>query len=494
MAAPPPSALASRRLSPRAGAFLIGLGILLAELVVALGVVDDDLRPLLLPFLAAGAMALVFTFPLPTALLLLALAASILQGKELPVSLGPLEPRLYEPVLGALVLAALVRPRRNTFGGTPGAALLGFLALLALAAVLGLLSGRGIPEFVFSWTRPFEALLFFYVVVRLFPDRRSAVKLLTGAAVLAAITGVVALAVSVGPSALGPALASTDLNTVKVEEEVGSFRRVRLPGLALAYALFWVAVLRTTDARGARKLLWAMVLGGISLNIALSLNRNMWIGLLFGLVLLLVVSSTRVRHRLLTGVALGATAIAMLLAIQGGSAVAPIAQRGATLLDPETVTESSSLRQRFNEHTVGWQSVKEHPLIGIGPGSPYGRFFMERRPNGRYERAVQRHLHNQYLYLTVIAGVPAMLLFVVFLVSTVRAAWTRGRGDPLVIACGVGLAMVMLSALVELYFSTTEWTLTIALLAGAIFSLTRHGAGPEPDDRGAGGRLKEEVA
>ena len=55
-----------------------------------------------------------------------------------------------------------------------------------------------------------------------------------------------------------------------------------------------------------------------------------------------------------------------------------------------------------------------------------------------------------------------------FLLATLRAAWRQASRDPTLTACGVGVAMLMLSALVMLAFSTENLLAALALVSGAI--------------------------
>ncbi len=102
------SALATPR--PRRAPFpyrpaLIGAGVLLLELVVALGIAEPRFTRLLVLPLAAISLALVFSFPFAASCLFLGLVASIsLPAVALPV--GPVDVRPYELLLGALLLVA----------------------------------------------------------------------------------------------------------------------------------------------------------------------------------------------------------------------------------------------------------------------------------------------------------------------------------------------------------------------------------------------------
>jgi O-antigen ligase len=109
--------------------------------------------------------------------------------------------------------------------------------------------------------------------------------------------------------------------------------------------------------------------------------------------------------------------------------------------------------------------------MGIGPGAEFGVYFDELQSGGAYKRTKQLFLHNQYLYLLLICGVPGLLAFVGFLVSSMA----RARGwldDTEVTTWAVGVGMIALSATVMISFADASSALAIGLLCGAIAAAT----------------------
>jgi O-antigen ligase len=257
--------------------------------------------------------------------------------------------------------------------------------------------------------------------------------------------------------------------------------RVHLPGLGFAYLLLWWAVLEMLTARGSRRLAFSGLVTGMVLNLALSFNRNMWIGTALGLLLLLVVGGTVWRHRLLAAMGITAVGVVLLVAVLGGaapsSAVDPLVQRGTTLLNPQSVGEEDSLLSRANETHFAWIAAKQHAVTGIGAGASYGVSYNQAVGAGRYKRVQQNFLHNQYLYLVLIGGVPAFVLFVAFLLAVLRRAWARPEHSHPLAALGVGLVMLMVSAVVMPYFSVPDMTAAIGLLTGVMIAW----ASPAPE-------------
>ena len=80
----------------------------------------------------------------------------------------------------------------------------------------------------------------------------------------------------------------------------------------------------------------------------------------------------------------------------------------------------------------------------------------------------QLFLHNQYLYLLLSPGIPGLIAFLVFLGTPLHYALRRFPRDPSIIACGVGIATIMISAVVAIYFSVDDMTAIFGLLTGVI--------------------------
>jgi len=465
-----PSWPEARRASELARLLAFVGALLVLEAVLARGVVSSGVSKPALLLAGAGVLALVFRFPMATSVVLFGLTDFLFYPTFFQLSVGSLNVRPHELALACLLLVALVRPVRRTWGGGTGIALAAFLALLAAASGLALLDGRAALTDVFNWGRPFALLTFFYVVVRLFPRPEQRRTLLTALAILAALAGAVALFVALG-AGIGDTLKGTGQTIVKEEEGAAGLLRVRLAGLSMAYGLFGYAAVRVVAARAGRKLGWGLVLGGMALAIAVSFNRNMWLGLIAGLGLMMAVGGPFVRRRLLVALAVAAVGIVLIATL--GSAtesrvLEPVVHRGSTLFNPGKVEASRSLTDREKETRVAWPVAKEHPVFGIGPGVEFGVYGSEFVGPHSIKVEPQLFLHNQYLYLLLICGFPGLTAFLLFLGIPIMRAFRRSPVDPSITACGVGLAMIMISSVVAIYFSVEDMTAVLALLAGVI--------------------------
>jgi O-antigen ligase len=470
--APTWSGTAQRAAEPlRVGAF--ALAIAAVELVLAKGIVGPEISRYVFLFLGLFAVAFVFRFPMATALIFFGLTDFVFAPAYFAHNVGSLSVRPHEVALFCLLVLAAVRPRRQTWGGNAGAALAIFLALVAFSAMLAVKSGDTSFSDAFNWARPLSLLTFFYVVVRLFPSVHDRRLLLNGAAILAAVTGLAAIAVSSG---VGPSFIDSARQAVTGQAGAESIDRVRLAGLSAGYALFWYAVVQVVLRRGNARLAWGLVLAGITVSIGLSFNRNMWLGLALGAILMAILGGGLVRTRMAIGGAVLVTGLALLLAAGSESTetsvVQPIVKRGETILNPGKTEQEDSLQSRSRETEEAWKTARENLVLGIGAGVPFGIELQQPVLSGSFIVAVdvvpQLFLHNQYLYLVLIAGVPGLIAFLCFLGMPLLQALRRWPRDPAIAACGVGIALIMISSTVAIYFTVEDMTAVLGLLTGVI--------------------------
>jgi O-antigen ligase len=466
---------AARRLADPLRIAAFALAVLALEVVLAHGIAGAQISKLVFLFVGLFAIAFVFRFPLPTALVFLALTDFIFYPTFFSAQIGPLSIRPHELALAGLLALAVLRPQRRTWGGTTGTALAVFLALVALSAAWALGNGSVSITEAFNWSRALFSLTFFYVVVRLFPSTGQRRVLLLGAAVAAAATGVVAAMVALG-AGFGEALQAPGGQTIRAEGGFGSIERVRLPGLSAGYALFWYVAVQVAARDGTKRLGWAVLLAGIALDVVISFNRNMWVGIVLGLALMSVLGGARIRNRIAVAIAVLVAAVGLFV-VFGSSAssdrvVSPIVKRGATLFSPDQTTREGSLQDRAKETERAWASFEEHPLLGVGAGASFGIITRQPISSGSFTIGVkpepQLFLHNQYLYLLLIAGLPGLIAFLLFLGNPVALAWRRFPRDPEIVACGVGIALIMVSSVVAIYFTVDDMTAMLGLLTGVI--------------------------
>lgn len=173
--------------------------------------------------------------------------------------------------------------------------------------------------------------------------------------------------------------------------------------------LFVCALLFWTSFRGAVRSLLLAVAGVISLSIVLGLTRGIWLGVATGGVYLL----WHWKRWLLL-------AVPAVMAV--GFLVAPpsVRQRVTSSFRPHGEVDSNM--HRVVTWRTGWEMIKAHPLLGLGPEQVNRQFrtyvpadIPQPLPTGWYG-----HLHNIYLHYAAERGIPTMLVLVWMLLTVVR--------------------------------------------------------------------------
>jgi O-antigen ligase len=197
-----------------------------------------------------------------------------------------------------------------------------------------------------------------------------------------------------------------------------------------------------------------------------------------GAVLMAVVGGSIVRSRLTIGLVVLVAGVVVLLAFgsqsSSDSVVKPLIKRGSSILELGKTEKESSLEDRARETEGAWNTAKDHLAIGIGPGVPFGVY--EKAPiiSGSFSFGEsitpQLFIHNQYLYLILICGIPGLIAFLVFAAIPLLEALRRSPRDPAITGCAIGLAIILVSSAVAIYLTVPDMTPLIGLLAGVIIA------------------------
>jgi O-Antigen ligase len=431
--------------------------------------------------LVAGVAAcwLIWRFPLAGCVLCMFLVAGIIRADFYHFSAGGHLFYGYEVVLVVLLLRAAISPRRHTWGGAAGGWLAAFLALLILSTALAITQHNTSLNNAINWGRVFFVMTFYWVVVRLAPERRQLGLLLLSGIAIGALSGIVGLILALSGNLHSVFQDAGD--QVLTTSSIGSLLRVRMPGLGLGFMLLWLAVVWLIRGRSP-KWLWVVSIPWILVDILVSQNRNMWVISVGMLVLVLLVAGPRVRGRLVTSLVVLAAAVAVVVAApQGGGAgptpLAPIIARASTILNPHEVSESSSASDRDYEDRTGWANAQHHLAIGIGVGVSYGATIAT--GSGSSVTTTPRlFLQNQYLYLLVVTGIPGVATWILFLLTSLRNAFVRGAAVESRVL-GIGILGLSLTAIVMLSFTDGGFLVALALSSGAVF-LLRPSVATEP--------------
>jgi probable O-glycosylation ligase (exosortase A-associated) len=146
-------------------------------------------------------------------------------------------------------------------------------------------------------------------------------------------------------------------------------------------------------------------------------SRSGFLGLSLALLLVAWYSKRRATNLALLGIA----AVALLpfipqKALQRWKSIPTAAE-----LDPSAIA-------RIQTWETGLQMIKRHPIFGVGPSNfqeQYSHYFLQ-----KYMEAANYHPrapHNAYVCLAAESGIPALLLFVSFIVATIVEMWRFRR-------------------------------------------------------------------
>ena len=215
-----------------------------------------------------------------------------------------------------------------------------------------------------------------------------------------------------------------------------------------------------------RDRLWAaLVLPALAVALATTFTRGAWIGAGAGIALLLALRDVRL---------LALVPILALLAV----AVAParIADRIDSIFDLRDPTS----RDRVAMARAGVRIIADHPLTGVGPD-------MVQRVYPRYRvadavNANNPHLHNVPLHIAAERGLPALGVWLWFVVAALRDLRDRLRqpaARPLAAAGLAAMASMLAAGLFEYNFGDSEFLMLLLVLLALPAAATDREAAPE---------------
>jgi O-antigen ligase len=225
-------------------------------------------------------------------------------------------------------------------------------------------------------------------------------------------------------------------------------------GHYMTYSGLLMLVICTTAARllyVRRDRAWpALVMPALVVALALTFTRSAWVGACAGVGLLLMLRDLR-----LFGVLPVVAALFLALA---PTAVINRAYSTFNLHDPTN-------RDRLAMVEAGTEIVRRYPLTGVGPN-----VVREVYPSYRQPNAVDQsppHLHNVPLQIAAERGLPALAVWLWFIVAAAVHLWRQFRQDRAryVAAAGLGALAAMLAAgMFEYNFGDSEFLFTFLIL------------------------------
>jgi len=207
-----------------------------------------------------------------------------------------------------------------------------------------------------------------------------------------------------------------------------------------------VAIARVVFGNSGRT--WAvLVLPALSVAVALTFTRGAAVGACAAVALLFSLKDFRL-------FAILPILVAIFIAVAPGQ----IAKRYASMFNMNDPT----VRDRVTMLHIGERMIRTHPLAGVGPNM-VERLYVEYRgsdpiagPDGVVH--INPHLHNNFLQIAAERGLPALALWLWFVVALARDLWKRfNAGQRTLAATALATVVALLTAgLFEYNFGDSE--------------------------------------
>lgn len=152
----------------------------------------------------------------------------------------------------------------------------------------------------------------------------------------------------------------------------------------------------------------ALVIPAVLVAIALTLTRSAWVGICVGLSLLLVLKNFRLL-----------AALPVLAALFFGFAPPQVTDRLYSIFDLQDPTN----RDRLAMARTGVRMIQDYPLTGVGPNMVQEVYVDYRDANA--VQITNPHLHNVPMQIAAERGLPALALWLWFVLSVVVSSFRR---------------------------------------------------------------------
>jgi len=200
----------------------------------------------------------------------------------------------------------------------------------------------------------------------------------------------------------------------------------------------------------------------LAVALALTLSRSAWVGACAAAAVLIALKDFRLLATL-------PVAAALVFAL-APRIPAPVVQRAVSIFDPNDATN----RDRVAMLREGVQMVRAHPLVGVGPDMVEALYAEYRVPEA--VEKVNPHLHNVPMQIAAERGLPALALWIAFVVTLALDLARRFRDGPhrVVAAGGLAAVVAMLAAgMFEYNFGDSEFLMLFLLLVSLPFAARR---------------------
>ncbi|PYN66219.1 MAG: hypothetical protein DMD90_07920 [Candidatus Rokuibacteriota bacterium] len=308
----------------------------------------------------------------------------------------------------------------------------------------------------------------FYAMLDALPDAGAADRFLSGLLVLVAIVallGIVQVAICPGPGGTAAALGPLGRKCHRAR----GFYSIYMTLAGVLSLVLLATAPRLSASAAARPEQWRIIAWLLTgAGFALTYVRGAWIGFVAGIGTLLAVVR---RGRIV--VAAGVLILAVVVVLAPG-----VRHRAESIVDPNDPTA----RERVLMWRSGLAMVRDHPLLGVGPGGVKREYPRYASPDALQQR--RGHLHNTPLQILVERGVIGLgawlAIFVVFFTraGTIlrHLAATAQRERALVTGCIAALVGFLVGGLTEYNFGDSEVVMIAYVVMAVPFVVGRDGS------------------
>ena len=211
---------------------------------------------------------------------------------------------------------------------------------------------------------------------------------------------------------------------------------------------------------GARDRIWpALVLPAIIVALFLTLGRGAWVGTSVAVAVILSLRNFRLM-----------AAIPVVVAVAFALAPDTVTRRMTSVFD----LKDPSNRDRVAMLKTGMAMTRSHPLTGVGPNM-IEKVYVQYRAPGAVQQ-VNQHLHNVPMQIAAERGIPALGVFIWFVIRLGGSLLTMFRsGDNRELAAtGIASLVAMLAAgMFEYNFGDSEFLMLFLVLITLPFAALR---------------------
>jgi O-antigen ligase len=290
------------------------------------------------------------------------------------------------------------------------------------------------------------------IAYRLLPGRRSltAVDVLITVGALEAIVGIVQYAI---------------LNYNNLGQRVQGFLTHYMTYSGVMMLVACIAAARIMFRREDRT--WAaLVMPALLVALTLTMSRNAWVGACVGIGVLFLLRDFRL-------VALLPVAVALFVAV----APSNLTDR---LYSTFSLTDPTN-RDRVAMFHTGMRIIKDHPITGVGPDGV--KLVYPHYRDARAERQLNPHLHNVPLQIAAERGLPALAIWLWFIVGLIRDLLRKTKSSSLrslPTAALAGVVAMLSAGMFEYNFGDSEFLMLFLLLVTLPYAADRKPASTAP--------------